>query len=48
MRDLDRDTQAAKILLVVTVATIVLAFSIVPPLARQWRAAHATSQQAAR
>ena len=40
MQHHDPDVQAARILLLCTVAVIVLAFSIVPPLARQWRMSH--------
>ncbi len=48
MHSPDRDPQAMRIYLLVCVAVIVLSFSIVPPLARQWRMAHPQRQEAAR
>jgi len=41
----DPDPQAARIGLLVTVSVIVLSFSIVPPLARQWRMSHPQRQE---
>ena len=44
----DRDTQAARMGLLVCVVAIYAAFAIVPPLAKQWRAQHPQRQEAGR